>query len=124
MTSRFSSLELCLQGAIAGYGGPMEVRHDDPDLEDAEANPDYRGKLDRHRLRQFRKVMNLIRLVPNETELMKYRGLRYELLKGNRSHQHSVRTNDQWRVVFEIEKRSGPNNNVCVIKEFGDYHKG
>ncbi len=101
---------------------PMDVRHDEKDLEDAELNPLYRGGIDRGLLKQFRKALNLIRSVPNESELMKFRSLNYERLKGDRSHQHSVRANQKWRVVFEIEKHSGSNNNVCVIKSLEDYH--
>ncbi|TWT36635.1 Plasmid maintenance system killer protein [Posidoniimonas corsicana] len=100
----------------------MEVRHVDSDLEDAERNPEYRGALDRKRLRDFRKVMNVLRQVSNETELLRFRSLNYERLKGKRKHEHSVRTNKQWRLIFEIEKRGGPNNNVLVIKGIEDYH--
>lgn len=100
----------------------MEVRHVDPDLEDAERNPDYRGGLDHVRVRGLRKVLNIVRSVPNETELRKYAGLRFKKLERDRSHQHSLRINDQWRVIVEIEKRRGSNNNVCAVISVTDYH--
>jgi proteic killer suppression protein len=48
------------------------------------------------------------------------RGLRFEELKGRRSHQHSFRINDQWRLVAQIEKREG--RKVVRIIEIVDYH--
>jgi len=100
----------------------MEVRHDDDELARIESDPDYRGKLDVERVRGFRKVMNLIRSVENETELYQWGGGHFEKLQPPRSHQRSLRTNEQWRLIVEIEHREGPNNNVCVIKEIEDYH--
>ncbi len=41
---------------------------------------------------------------------------RLEKLKGNRSHQHSVRINDQWRICFEW-RDSDPYE-----VEIADYH--
>ena len=100
----------------------MEVRHDDDDLARIESDPDFRGKLAPERVRGFRKVMNLIRTVQNETELYQWKGGHFEKLEPPRSHQRSLRTNKQWRLIVEIEKREGPNNNVCVIKGIEDYH--
>ncbi len=95
----------------------MDARHDDPELEKAETDPNYKGGLDLKRVRALRKVMNIVRnYIRNESQLRFYPGLNYEPLKGNRSHQHSMRLNDQWRLIIEIEKRPGPNNNVCVVK--------
>jgi proteic killer suppression protein len=100
----------------------MQVRHDDAELESAETDPAYRGKLDRIRVRALRKVVNLVRQVLNETQLYQHRGLNFEQLQGDRDHQHSLRLNDQWRLIVEIEKREGPNSNVCAIKGIEDYH--
>lgn len=43
-------------------------------------------------------------------------GNRLESLAGGRAGQHSIRVNDQWRIVFEW--RQGNAHNVSVI----DYH--
>lgn len=100
----------------------MDVRHLDNDLEKAEIDPKYRGSLDKERLRSYRKVMNLVRQAPNEGQLLRFRSLNYEKLKGDRSHEYSIRLNKQWRLIFEIEKRAGPNNNLFVVKALEDYH--
>ncbi len=45
-------------------------------------------------------------------------GNRFEVLKGDRKGQYSIRINDQWRVCFEWpDKSSGPTNVEIV-----DYH--
>ena len=45
-------------------------------------------------------------------------GNRFEILKGDRKGQYSIRINDQWRVCFEWpQKASGPINVEIV-----DYH--
>jgi toxin HigB-1 len=45
-------------------------------------------------------------------------GNRFEILKGDRRGQYSIRINDQWRVCFEWpEKSTGPINVEIV-----DYH--
>jgi toxin HigB-1 len=43
-------------------------------------------------------------------------GNRLEALKGNRAGQHSIRINDQWRIVFRWTA-SGPSE-VAIV----DYH--
>jgi toxin HigB-1 len=45
-------------------------------------------------------------------------GNRFEVLKGDRNGQYSIRVNDQWRICFEwSEKAAGPSNVEIV-----DYH--
>lgn len=45
-------------------------------------------------------------------------GNRFEVLRGDRKGQYSIRINDQWRVCFEwIEGTPGPSNMEIV-----DYH--
>ncbi|MBX6316083.1 MAG: type II toxin-antitoxin system RelE/ParE family toxin [Isosphaeraceae bacterium] len=40
--------------------------------------------------------------------------MRFEKLKGNRSHQRSMRLNRQWRLIVEI-KASNPRNIIVVV---------
>jgi toxin HigB-1 len=45
-------------------------------------------------------------------------GNRFELLKGNRKGQYSIRINDQWRICFEWPEKSPGPVNVEIV----DYH--
>ena len=100
----------------------MNVRHDEKELESIETDDGFNGGYDAAIASKFRRILNLVRNVQNETELYHWKGLRLEKLKGKRKHQYSMRINDQWRVIVEFEGRSGSNNNVCVVKEIDDYH--
>lgn len=48
------------------------------------------------------------------------RSLKFEELKGDRSHQHSLRINRQWRLIVEVEK--GKHKNRIAILAIEDYH--
>jgi proteic killer suppression protein len=60
----------------------------------------------------------LVRLhaVTSLNDLAPIRGNRLEALKGERSGQHSIRINDQWRICFRW--RDGNAYNVEIV----DYH--
>lgn len=45
-------------------------------------------------------------------------GNRFEILKGDRKGQHSIRINDQWRVCFEWSQKAPGPINVEIV----DYH--
>ena len=45
-------------------------------------------------------------------------GNRFELLKGNRRGQYSIRINDQWRVCFDWRDGATGPSNVEIV----DYH--
>jgi len=45
-------------------------------------------------------------------------GNRFEVLKGDRKGQYSIRINDQWRVCFEWPEKSPGPTNVEIV----DYH--
>jgi proteic killer suppression protein len=97
----------------------MLVRHEDDDLARVEADPEYTGKLDKSRVRAFRKVLNILRAIPNETSIYQHKALRFEKLKG-REPERSLRLNNQWRLIVEIE--SGEAGNCIVVKRIEDYH--
>jgi proteic killer suppression protein len=71
-------------------------------------------------VRAYRKCMQLIRASTDERDLYAFKSRRFERLKGGRSSQHSLRLNDQWRLIVEIEP-SRPKN-ILVIAAIEDYH--
>ena len=98
----------------------MEVQHNDEELSRLETDSGYTGGRDKAVVSQFRRLMLLLRSVPNESELYKYPSRHFEKLKGNRKHQHSLMLNKKWRLIVEIEKRNG--GNCLKIIEIVDYH--
>ncbi len=64
--------------------------------------------------------MQAIRAAVDERDLYALRGLRFERLKGDRSHQCSLRINKQWRLVVEL-RGDAPKKRVAVVA-IEDYH--
>src|SRR5689334_15817529 len=68
----------------------------------------------------FKKRVNSIAAAMDERALYKMKSHRFEKLKGDRDHQHSMRLNDQYRLILEIRK--GNPKNLIVIVGIEDYH--
>lgn len=93
----------------------MEVEFEDDDLERMECEPDFTGGFAKDVVRGFRKAMGAIRAAVDSRDLYNG-GMRTEKLKGARSHEHSIRINNQWRLIVEIDGKS-----IKIIK-IEDYH--
>lgn len=98
----------------------MKVRFHDERLGQFETDPTYLGGFDKAIARAFRKVINVIRCAVDERDIRAMKSLRFEKLKGDRAHQSSLRLNDQWRLIIEIEEDQPKNTIVVVAIE--DYH--
>ena len=71
-------------------------------------------------IQSARPKLNVIRAAPDERTLRNWKSLHYEKLKGDRAHQRSIRLNDQWRLVFELDDQSLPQRIIVIAVE--DYH--
>ena len=98
----------------------MEVLFRDDDLERIYIDPTYDGKYSQSLVRAFRKTMQVIIAGVDERTFYSMKSLHFEKLKGNRSHQYSMRLNDQWRLSLEISGTSP--NKVIEIIGLEDYH--
>lgn len=71
-------------------------------------------------LKAYRKRLQVIRAASDERDFLAFRSWRFEKLKGKRQHQHSIRLNDQWRLIIELK---GENKDKIVrIVGIKDYH--
>ena len=68
----------------------------------------------------FFRVIAIIRNAHDERDLRALRSLNYEALKGKRSHQNSLRLNQQWRLI--VERQEDANGRICWIIDIEDYH--
>jgi len=98
----------------------VEVRFGDDRLDRLETDSDYDAGYAPAIVTAFRKRMQLIRSAPDERDFYKLASLRFEKLKGQRDHQHSMRLNDQWRLILEFEGKSPQK--VVVVVGIEDYH--
>jgi proteic killer suppression protein len=71
-------------------------------------------------VRAYRNRLNYIRQAQDERDLYAWKSLRFEKLKGERDHQHSLRLNDKWRLIIELAGEA-PNKAVVIV-EVEDYH--
>ena len=98
----------------------FEVRFKNESLEKLEMDAKYTGGYDIAIVKAFRKRMQMIRSATDERDFYALRSLNFEKLKGKRKHQHSMRLNNQWRLVLEL-KGEGPNKKILICG-IEDYH--
>lgn len=98
----------------------MLVEYGDEELrrlaEDAAFAPKGWG---RDVVKAYRKAIQRILAAKDERDLYALRGLRLEKLQGDRVGQHSMRLNDQFRLIVTF-KTDG--DRIAVIIEVVDYH--
>jgi len=99
----------------------MDCSFENDDLEELETDPAFSGGYSAAVVKAFRKRMQQIRAAVDERVFYALASLRFEKLKGKRSHQHSMRLNDQYRLILEIES-SGKAHKIKILN-IEDYHK-
>jgi proteic killer suppression protein len=100
----------------------MEVEFADDDLRRLELDPKFTAGYSQAIVKAFRKRMAIIHNARDERDFYNLKSLHFEKLKGKRSHQHSMRLNDQWRLTLEI--RPGKLKNQILVCRIEDYHGG
>lgn len=80
----------------------------------------YTAGFPSHAVSKFRMRIQQITAAINEKDFYQSKGLHFEKLKGDRSHQCSMKLNDQWRLILELKEREG-RKIVCVVA-IEDYH--
>lgn len=93
---------------------------DHHDLDRLETDPSFTAGWPPAIVKAYRRRMGFIRQAQDERDFFAMNSLNFEKLKGNRSHQHSMRLNDQYRLIVVLEGES-PNKVVKVV-EIVDYH--
>jgi proteic killer suppression protein len=92
----------------------MEVEHADPALAKMETDLGYNAEYSVPIVKQFRRVMQLVRLVDHEAQLYQFNGRRFKQLQPPRQHQHSMRLNKKWRLIVEV-RGDGPEHRMVVV---------
>ncbi|HEX7477598.1 MAG TPA: type II toxin-antitoxin system RelE/ParE family toxin [Polyangiales bacterium] len=98
----------------------MEVRFQSADLDRLETDTGFDAGFGQAVVKAFRKRMQVIRAAADERTFYELKSLHFEKLKGDRSQDHSMRLNDQWRLILRFEGQA-PNKIVCVVS-IEDYH--
>lgn len=98
----------------------FEVSYKDEALERLEKDAQFSGGYSAAIVKAFRKRMWAIRNASDERDFYGMSSARFERLQGKRSHQYSMRLNDQWRLIIELHG-SGEDKKLLVVG-IEDYH--
>lgn len=98
----------------------MEVEFADPDLDRLETDPSFNKGLSAGVVTAYRKRLQGIRSAPDERDFFAMKSWRFEKLKGKRQHQHSMRLNDQFRLILEMVG-TGRDKRLRIVG-IEDYH--
>jgi proteic killer suppression protein len=98
----------------------MEIAFRDASLDRLDSGEGSDGRYQPGVVKAFRMRMQQIRAAVDERDFYQQKSLRFEKLKGGRSHQRSMRLNDQWRLILEFDG-DGPSKTVVIIA-IEDYH--
>ncbi len=71
-------------------------------------------------VKAYRKRIGFLGACSDERDIYQLKSLHFEKLGGNRSHQGSIRHNDQFRLVVEI--RADQQGKLILVVEVIDYH--
>ncbi len=72
-------------------------------------------------VQSYRKKMGFLAACSNVQDVRAMRSLRLEKLSGKRKGQHSIRLNDQWRVILRFENTKVEGETTVVV-QIVDYH--
>ena len=98
----------------------MEIEFGNNDCDRLETDPNFNAGYSRAIVKAYRKRIQAIRAAIDERAFYAMKSLHYEKLSGDRSHQHSMRLNRQWRLIIELRKRNDAT--VVFIVGIEDYH--
>jgi proteic killer suppression protein len=99
---------------------PLGVLIRDGALLDLATNKNARSGLPQAIEKKFRLRVQQMMSFVDEREFYNNNAFHFEKLKGDRSHQYSIRLNDQWRMILEFEGEA-PNKRIVVVG-VEDYH--
>ncbi len=99
----------------------MRVRFESEELRRLYEEPGYVApQFGRDLVKAFRKKVGFLEAAGSELDLRNYRALRFEKLAGDRAGQHSIRLNDQWRLILRLDTEA--DNKAMIIIDIVDYH--
>jgi proteic killer suppression protein len=100
----------------------MRVKFFDKNLDRLDTDAKWTGGFSESLVTAFRRRMQQIRSAVDERSFYELRSLHFEKLQGSRSHQRSMRLNDQWRLILQFEESPDGGPKTAVIVAIEDYH--
>jgi toxin HigB-1 len=98
----------------------MEIEYRDKRLALIPTDRAAESKLPVSVIRSLREKLIVISAAPDERTLRNWKSLHYEQLKGDRRGQKSIRLNQQFRLLLEVDDSRNPPKAILLGVE--DYH--
>ena len=98
----------------------MEVVFKNDDMDRLETDARFTGGWPPNIVTSYRRKMQHLRAAADERFIRHMKSLNFERLRPPRDHQHSIRLNDQWRLILEIQG-TGANKQLLIV-QIEDYH--
>lgn len=99
----------------------MQIDFEDDVLRRLYEDPRSRvARLHPELVKAYRRKVQVIVGAESEIDLRALKSLHFEKLEGDREGQHSIRLNDQWRLILRIQAQE--DHKVVFIVEIVDYH--
>ena len=71
-------------------------------------------------IKSARRKLTVLRAAVDDRSLRNWKSLHYEKLRGDRDGLRSIRLNDQYRMIFELDEETEPQ--TATILKIEDYH--
>ena len=97
----------------------MDVQFDDKDLEQVETDERATGGFSAAIIKAFRRRMQMIRAATDERDFYAMKSLHFEKMRSS-PNNHSMRLNDQFRLIIALKSTS--QMKTVVIVGIEDYH--
>lgn len=98
----------------------MEIEFADLSYDRLEVDASFTGEFSAAVVKAYRKRIQLIRGADDERDFYALKSLYFEKLMGAREGQHSMRLNDQWRLILKLKRK--PEGKLVVVISITDYH--
>ena len=98
----------------------MRIVFDDQELALIETDEAGATRLPVGVIKSARRKLTVLRAAIDDRSLRNWKSLHYEKLRGDREGQRSIRLNDQYRMVFELDEEAEPQ--TITILKIEDYH--
>ena len=98
----------------------MELAFDDSQLERLAFDQTFTGKWSPATVRSYRRCLNYLMQAPDRRAIYNFPGFCLEKLKGKKKGLHSLRLNDQYRLILSFEECEGKE--VIKVIAIEDYH--
>jgi len=99
----------------------MDVIFSNTDLAAIETKDAAKTKLPVAVIKSVRRKLTVLRAATDERTLREWKSLHYKKLQGGMDGYRSIRVNDKYRIVLQIDTDANPN--ILTIFSIEDYHK-